>query len=382
MKKKILLLNSLYLPNIGGVENSLSELIRIYSNDGYKVYLLASDLNLANSEILTEFSETECLTVYRYKVVGVSYFTKIKNCYFLLRKLMANNDFSLVISRGYITSFCATLLNVKFHYLVPSVIYYQELPKLKEKSFIGKIKFFISSLIQILSFIKPNLYVFSENMREQVSKCLLRNKEIHLTNFGVNRQRFHLVSNNEKLLLRSELGFSPNDVILLCLGRFSVLKDFNKAILSLLHLDEKYKICLVGEGPELDNYLSLVKSKGLCSRVFYFPSTFEPEVYFKAADIFMMTSYYESFGQTLLEATCSGLPVVAFKSSNEVKTNTSNIYSGFETLCVFSLENNPYSLARAVVEASNCKVSEREISEFTEMYSWENLALRMLKDYR
>lgn len=69
---------------------------------------------------------------------------------------------------------------------------------------------------------------------------------------------------------------------------------------------------LVGDGPDLKSYKSLANSLGL-ERV-SFEGFQDPTSYYERAKLFMMTSAFEGFGMTLIEAAQFGVVPVAFDS--------------------------------------------------------------------
>jgi glycosyltransferase involved in cell wall biosynthesis len=69
---------------------------------------------------------------------------------------------------------------------------------------------------------------------------------------------------------------------------------------------------IVGEGPERSGLESLVRERGLCSRVSWrgsLPRAQMPEC-FGRADIFVLSSRYEGFARVLMEAAAAAVPVV------------------------------------------------------------------------
>ncbi|MBH0087500.1 glycosyltransferase family 4 protein [Pseudoalteromonas sp. NSLLW218] len=371
--KKALILNSLYIPNIGGVENSMHEMSKSFKGKGYDVDIVCSNRNHVNNEILSERYTNEYSTIYRYNVLSIGYLKQIYNCYRLVRSLLKKEKYDSIISRGYVTSFCLTLLGVDYHYLIPSVIYEQNRAKFLSYSLSNKVKYLVSSLLQIISFNFASNIVFSKGMQEQVSQLCFQKKKVIIKNFGVDSSRFFPKKQEEKIELRKMLGLETEYKYLLCLGRFSELKGFDIAIKALSFLDDTYKLLLVGSGPEEKHYLRIIEESQLGDRVKVFGATTNPELFYQVSDIFFMTSRYESFGQVLLEATSSGLHVVAFKSGANILTNTNNIYSEHTNLVTYSDSFDQFGLADAVRKAYTSAVGENEFLSFLDKYSWDKL---------
>ncbi|ELB2154891.1 glycosyltransferase family 4 protein [Vibrio parahaemolyticus] len=371
--KKILILNSLYAPNIGGVENSIKELSKSFSKENYHVDIICSNRNFIDNNELPYSDEDEFSTIYRYNVVGVGYFNQIKNCLFLIKSLIKKNKYAIVISRGYITSFCLSLLRVEYYYLIPSVIFEQNKKNFFNYSIKNKVNFIFSSLIQIIAFNSSKCIVFSRGMIDQVKKFKFFGK-LESCSFGVDSERFFQVTDDVKNNIRMRLGLELNSKYILCLGRFSELKNFEIAIEAMTGLSEDYKLLLVGSGPQEVKYRELININKLKNRVLILGPTDEPEIFYKASDIFLMTSRYESFGQVLLEATASRLKLVAFKPSVHILTNTDSIYEDHPRLVSFVENVDKESLAEAISGIDISATEEIEFDSFIKKYSWDNLA--------
>lgn len=380
--RKVLILNSLYSPNIGGVENSMRELSNQFLKMGFQVDIICSDSNFTDGEQLPAFQRDGSLRIFRYKSSGESYFEQFDNCKRLIRELYLDENYDYVISRGYVTSYCAYRAGIRdISYLVPSVIFFQNFKFLYFRSITKLIKYLGSSVIQILSFYYTNIFVFSESMARQVGFFTFSFKDISLVKPGVNIDRFFPVEKSEKLNLRTELGLPISSKFILCLGRFSEVKQFDVVISAMLYLDESFKLLLVGNGPELSSYKDIIKSNKLDDRVFIYSSTNTPEKFYRVADVFAMTSRYEAFGQVLIEATATSLPVVAFKPGLGINTSLGRIYNGYNSLVTYASESTPIALAEAISESYSKGINHSYLSErdkFLTEYSWFELAKKLI----
>lgn len=73
----------------------------------------------------------------------------------------------------------------------------------------------------------------------------------------------------------------------------------------------KARLVLVGSGPERAEALSIAHSLGVDDSVTSLATAKNPEEIIGAADVFLLASEYEGFGQSGLEALACGVPVVA-----------------------------------------------------------------------
>ncbi len=72
----------------------------------------------------------------------------------------------------------------------------------------------------------------------------------------------------------------------------------------------KTLLLIVGDGPEKKNIQLLVTNYQLQNNVAFEPWTNDLASYYKTADCFLITSNYEGYGRTAVEAVAAGLPVV------------------------------------------------------------------------
>ena len=122
----------------------------------------------------------------------------------------------------------------------------------------------------------------------------------------------------EQEMARGILGLNGEKVILY-VGRLEPLKGPELLLRLAAHLDsgEKIRMLVVGGGPgeleEVDRLRSLAKTLNV-DEVFDFVGMVDQgdlPVYYNAADVCVVPSYYESFGLTALESMACGTPVVA-----------------------------------------------------------------------
>lgn len=73
---------------------------------------------------------------------------------------------------------------------------------------------------------------------------------------------------------------------------------------------ETVGMVIVGDGPERESIEEKIKERGLEGKIILEPWQHDIRSHMKTADMFLLTSTYEGYGQTLVEAAASGLPVL------------------------------------------------------------------------
>jgi glycosyltransferase involved in cell wall biosynthesis len=114
--------------------------------------------------------------------------------------------------------------------------------------------------------------------------------------------------------LRSRLGIGTDEALILMIARFSR----EKGHLILLHalrrvssIPHKWKMVLVGTGPEREEITRLAHSLGLSERVLFAGAHADVAPFYAAADLLVLPSLSEGSSNVLLEAMASKTPIIA-----------------------------------------------------------------------
>ncbi|MCK9534818.1 MAG: glycosyltransferase family 4 protein [Pseudomonas sp.] len=376
---KVLFVSTLYYPNKGGIENSIKEISKVLIDKGVECHLVCSDRNNLDGQVLDKNETIDGLIIHRYAYGSgfLSLFIQFFNAFVLLYKLNRNNYFKLVVVRSFLPVLSARLAGFSdIKYLVPSVVYFQNKASSSLKfSFLVKIKNKVDIFLQFFAYLFSDVYVFAKPVQEQVRISSLGIVKPKILNPGVNSKRFKIASSFDRNKIKIELGLPIDKKIILCLGRFAELKQFDLVIKAMEDISEEYYLVVVGEGPEKEKYIEIANSSRAVNRIKIFPATDKPESFFKVSNIFMMTSYYETFGQVLLEATASGAKVFAFSRKTGVDTAVEDIYSGFDNLVKYVDDQSVQGLVEAVNDFEFDLGDDfySEIDMFIHNYSWGKL---------
>jgi len=106
--------------------------------------------------------------------------------------------------------------------------------------------------------------------------------------------------------------FQSNTCKLIMVARFDTQKDQMSLLQALTHLkDHDWRLTLIGDGPMLDVCKRFAISNSLEDKVFFLGQRDDVAQQLANADIFILTSHWEGFPISILEAMRAGLPVIA-----------------------------------------------------------------------
>jgi len=100
---------------------------------------------------------------------------------------------------------------------------------------------------------------------------------------------------------------------ILAVGTLKPIKDYPTLLHALARLREAHdaRLLILGEGEERSALESMVSSLGLGGSVFLPGFEMDPRPYYRAADLFVLSSTGEGFGNVVVEALEEGTPVVS-----------------------------------------------------------------------
>ncbi|GAB5602439.1 N-acetyl-alpha-D-glucosaminyl L-malate synthase BshA [Thermus sp. FJN-A] len=146
-----------------------------------------------------------------------------------------------------------------------------------------------------------------------VSRALAKEAE---KAFGVRPQVIHNAVDPGRFRPRPErkpLYAAEGEWLLVHASNFRPIKRVPDIVRAFAKVRKKAKarLLLLGKGPEEAEARRVAEELGVARWVTFHPPTPHPEEVLGAADLFLLASEEESFGQAALEALASGVPVVA-----------------------------------------------------------------------
>ncbi|MBA7608452.1 D-inositol 3-phosphate glycosyltransferase [subsurface metagenome] len=209
-------------------------------------------------------------------------------------------------------------------------------------------------------------------------------EKISVVPCGVNLELFQPV---DKEMAKQELGFG-DDRIILFVGRIEPLKGLEQLLKTMPYLQNSQGTRLVIIGGDENSQYEIGQLQILARELHIEDSvTFSGSLkqerlpyFYSAADVCVISSYYESFGLVALESLACGTPVVA----NDVGDLKSIIRQG-ETGYVIT-DNEPRHLAEKIdlllSKPSPDKNSALSIRASVSRFSWSNIAEAITREFQ
>jgi len=201
--------------------------------------------------------------------------------------------------------------------------------------------------------------------------------------WGIPGGRVKVIHNSVDIgygLERVSQGLKPVDEdIILTVGRMTKWKGIQaliEIIPELLERNPKFKLVVVGEGPELENLRSIVCSLKLTDKVEFTGKLSEEDVtiYYSKAKIFVLNSGYENWSHVLVEAMFHKIPVIASQVGGNpelVKNEQTGLlveYNNKESLkcAIIKLWSN-HGLTQKLVNNAYRQVSSYKFSDMVDL---------------
>ncbi|PAW93400.1 hypothetical protein CKK33_07820 [Mucilaginibacter sp. MD40] len=388
---KILLTSYYYKPHVGGIENSIFYLAQAYQQQGHEVVIAASDAGLNNIRLpADEMVDGFRVLRFRTYMPGMAalkvfkYQADVRSCTAFFKKLPFKPD--VVITRNHVTGYAALKAGLKnIAYIIPGVV------KIQDREFAGsvasstiekKLKDLVFRVV-FLNYLENvqfkllkgcnRILAFSKNMANQVlSVAPMVADKIIITKPGIDAGYFDGMP--DKPTAKQKVGIDKDTFVYLILSRLVRQKSIDIAIKAFSRIDHNGAVFLiVGDGSEEQTLRLLVNELDLTDKVIFAGRSNTPNIYYTAADVYLLPSTHETFGQTILEALYAGVPVVAFDSGQPgIVTATSEIVDKHTgVLAKFTVDDYAAAMKAIRERYADFHIDKEAVAE---KYSWLNLA--------
>ncbi|MEY2917315.1 MAG: N-acetyl-alpha-D-glucosaminyl L-malate synthase BshA [Bacteroidota bacterium] len=170
------------------------------------------------------------------------------------------------------------------------------------------------------------LTAVSQNLKEETYKNFVIDKEIEVIHNFVDVERF-----NKKPVDAFKKIVAPNgEKIIVHASNFRKVKRVDDVVKVFMKIVETMpaKLLLLGDGPERPYVESICRDCVLCDSIKFLGKQEQMEDILPIADLFLLTSEYESFGLAALEAMAAEVPVISTNAGGLPEINIDG-YCGY-----------------------------------------------------
>ncbi len=329
---RIAFFTNCYKPLINGVVSSIVSLKESFEEKGHETFIFAPRV---------EGYQDEEEGIFRYHSINLTHRVKYPIAIPLsLRAGQVINDFKpdiIHLHHPFVLSLPAIMYAAKLK--IPKVLtihtqyeryayYISPIPHIITNEAIRRIIFNLSDKVDIIT--TP-----SQSMKDLIGNYKIKKDIIVIPN-AIDINIFRKKDIQNVTMLKKELEISPDDIVVIYVGRVSLEKNIDKIIKAMAIIrDNKidnFKFIVVGDGTAVKELNSLAGSLRLNKKV-KFVGAIDREMvrnYYQVGDIFAFSSTSETFGMVIIEALASGLPVLAVKAPGAIDI----IQDGFDGILV------------------------------------------------
>ena len=224
------------------------------------------------------------------------------------------------------------------------------------------------------------IIAISEMVKQDILKHYqLPEDRIEVIYNGVRLDRFHPDNKNRfRDEIRKQFGVSSDEVAVLFVGSGFERKGLRYLLEALPYLEKKnWRLILVGKG-NWDKYLNCISKENLKKIIHLDPIDTIEKIY-ASADLFVLPSIYEPFGNANLEALASGLPIIVSRNCGAAEIITHK-----KEGIILEEPSDARAIAEAIDYLMNFKVREpmtQSARLLAEKFTQERNASEMLKVY-
>ena len=153
------------------------------------------------------------------------------------------------------------------------------------------------------------LTAVSDNLKEETYKNFAIEKEIEVIHNFVDVKRF----NRKPVDAFKKLIAPSGEKIIVHASNFRKVKRVDDVVKAFLLINEEIpsKLLLLGDGPERPPIEAAARDSNACDAIKFLGKQEQMEDILPIADLFLLTSEYESFGLAALEAMAAEVPVIS-----------------------------------------------------------------------
>lgn len=282
----------------GGAGNSVFKLCKSLNKRKYNIFAVCINNCAYKKELLKAGVKVKVINVSR-ALFAVFFLKKI------ISKIIQNSDQNYLISNiNYTNLLCSIFIKKKKNLKLIAI---ERTPFKELEIYFGLIDSIKKKLMRLLIsyyYKKFDLVICNSNYLGQYLKEKYNIQSKTLFPPSITTLNKKIKKNNFKSL--------KVKIITVC--RLSKEKNINEIIKAINQIEKEISLYVIGDGPEKENILKLIRSLDLEKKVKLIGFKKNPYDYLMKADLYINSSYFEGFPNSVVEAAHIGLPIIASQS--------------------------------------------------------------------
>ncbi len=235
------------------------------------------------------------------------------------------------------------------------------------------------------SFFQKNAY----KLYTKAAAYIALNNEIKnefIKDFNFNSEKIHLIPNGVEIFdsknkqeLRTKLNMPFNSFIGVCSARLEPQKNhilLFKAWCELIKNSPDSVLICLGDGAERKKYEEFILKKKCKNNIIFTGNVNNVQEYLQAADLFLLTSFYEGMSNALIEAMSFSCPCLV----SDIEANRFLIRNEYNGL-LFNLEESPEKLANLIDGLLHNQEKSKKLGENAKLTAKEFSITESAKKY-
>jgi glycosyltransferase involved in cell wall biosynthesis len=297
------------------IRRPISFIMNSLKKKGYKISILTPRKKHAGKREKTRhYDEFESINVLTYPVwtknsgfiwpipTNIDFF---KKCW----KVLKENDIIQVWVPFYPNTFITCLLKLLFFKEKTLILTMDTFPAYSFKTFPALdilFKIFFKTVGKVAFFASNYICIYGKSFLKYSKKAGVPQNKIRITPTGIS-----LNVKPAEINIRKLFSIEENDRIILFVGLHNNRKGIDLIIKTASFLqDDTIKFILVGDGPERETGIKLVKDLKLDKNVIFIGTRLDVHNFYNNADIFFLPSRGEGLAGVLMEAMVYQVPIV------------------------------------------------------------------------
>ncbi len=248
--------------------------------------------------------------------------------YPFLKDFLEKGDFDVIINLAYIPTISSTWTAHKES--IPSIT--------NVRSYGGKVWFkmthpitaLINFTLEVLTLKLGKHDVVlcpSLDTKKKLKGISTADMEILHNPFAVNKIR-NIGKDTDEKKIRKILGISTEEKFLLFVGSLYPVKNVAEMVSELSRLDSKFKLIIIGDGPERENIQKSASEKGIEENLVFLGKKEHEETLkvISACDFLLLPSLTETFSNVIIEALILNRPVISTEVGITEEVKSPNLH--------------------------------------------------------